>query len=434
MSPSPIPVEETVRLSPARDGRLVPYALVAIGGLGASVIAGQPALASLALPFALALALGLRRTGPVAVTARVILDADRVLEGDVVTGRLELTWDGRFDARMMLHRLTGVAPRSDADVSRSRAGASSIELPIHLEAARWGRHSLGEVWLRLSVPFGLLSWTGRVMAGPPVRVLPRAERLSRLLDPSQSRAVWGMHRSRRLGDGHEFAELRPYASGDRLRDLNWAATARLGRPFVNRHHPELSGDVVIALDAFDDGSTGSAETLARAARAAWALASIHLRANDRVGLMGLGGSTQWLPPAGGRLAQYRLLETLLRIGGEAADRVMARRPRRAVPAAALILVMTPLHDDAALAAVRSWRARGRSVAVLVIDGSDLLGSPASEAESLARRLWTLELDRRKRELRAMGVPVVGTPVDGPMTPVVSALRRARRAPSMRKGR
>jgi uncharacterized protein (DUF58 family) len=305
-----------------------------------------------------------------------------------------------------------------------------LDLPIRLHAARWGRHSLGEVWLRLSTPFGLLSWTGKIMAGPPVRVLPGSERLNRLLDP-ESRAVWGAHRSRRLGDGHEFAELRPYVPGDRLRDLNWAATARRRQPFVNRHHPELTGEVVIALDAFEDGSTGSVDALSRAARTAWALVSLHLRANDRVGLAGMGESTQWLSPASGRVARYRLLDTLLRIGGEAADRVWAGRRRPPVSPAALIIALTPLCDDRTVETLLSWRARGRSVVVVVIDMLDLLADPASRADALARRLWRLELGRRTQELTQAAVPVVAAPAEGGVTPVITALRRARRASSTR---
>lgn len=426
----------TTTLHPARDARLVPYGLLAMVGLGASLASGQPALAALAAPFVLALALGLRRAGPVEVTTRIVLDGDRVLEGDVVTGRLELAWGDPLDARVVLHRLKGVGVASPDGVSLSRASVRSLELPLRLEAVRWGRHSVGEVWLRLEAPFGLLSWTGKVMVGPAIRVLPSAERLNRLLDPEECRAVWGMHRSRRLGDGHEFAELRPYVPGDRMRDLNWAATARLRQPFVNKHHPDLAGDVLIAIDAFDDGSEVSTEALAKAARVAWALASIHLRGNDRVGLAGLGGSTQWLPPAGGRLARYQLLETLLRIGGEAADGVAipSGHHRRAVPSSALVIALTPLHDPAVVGTLESWRARGRAVAVVVIDSSALMDEPASTSEALARRLWGLELERRKRELTGVGIPVVTAPVDSAVTPIVSALRRGRRAPGIRRGR
>ncbi|NIR38774.1 MAG: DUF58 domain-containing protein, partial [Actinobacteria bacterium] len=259
------------------------------------------------------------------------------------------------------------------------AATGSVALPIQLRATHWGRHTTGDVWLRIGVPFGFLSWTGMVVTGPTLRVLPALERLRRLLDPAESRAVMGAHRSVRLGDGDEFAELRPYTPGDRLRDLNWGATARHRRPFVNRHHPERAGEVVIAIDAFVDRSAGSTEALARAARAAWAVASIHLRANDRVGLVALGGRTRWLHPAGGRRAAYELLEALLGIGGEVADATGGHggHVRPAVPPSALVIALTPLQDRRTIGTLQWWRAHGRSVAVAVIDTRDLLGDPAS---------------------------------------------------------
>jgi uncharacterized protein (DUF58 family) len=195
---------------------------------------------------------------------------------------------------------------------------------------------------------------------------------------------------------------------------------------VNRHHPELAGQVVVALDAFNDGSAGSTEALSRAARAAWALASMHLRANDRVGLVGLGGSMQWLPPAGGRRARYRLLDTLLEVGGDAVDQVAKGRSHPQVPASALLIVLTPLHTRDALNAVTDWRSRGRSVVVVIIDPVELLGPPATESERLGRRLWSLERQRRMDQIGALGVPVMLAPPEGPITPALAALGRARR--------
>ena len=432
MSVPPIEVTRTTTLWAVRDGRLLPYGVVAFVVPAVALAMGEPGLVPLAVPFVVALALGLRRSGPVEVTARVTLFAERVLEGDSVAGRLELGWSGAYDARLVLHRPRGLSPDDPGDLASHELGTECVELPFRLTAVQWGRHSIGEVWLRLSLPFGLLSWTGRVMVGPPVRVLPGAERLSRLLSPEQSRTVWGMHGSNRLGDGHDFAELRPYAPGDRVRDLNWAATARHRCPIVNRHHPEVSGDVVIALDASDDGSPTALAVLTRAARIAWALASVHMRANDRVGLVGLGWSRQWLPPAGGRLAQYQLLDTLLRVGGEAADKVSSPRRWVDIPPTALVIAVTTLHDEHALGTLVSWRARGRSVAVIAIDDAPELDSSGSTADRLAIRLWRLELDRRAAQLRRVGAAVVHVPVDGPVTPVVSALRRARRASARRR--
>src|SRR5690606_25317087 len=173
-------VTGSARLRPSRDARLVPYFLIAVGGLAASLIAGEPALAALAIPFALALGLGLRRIRPVTVTARFVLDTDQVLEDDPVTGRLELEWDGAFEAQVMLDRRRGVAPLSDHALSWSLPPASrSFQMPIRMRAAQWGRHTPGEVWLRMEAPLGLLTWTGKVIAAPALRVLPGSERLTR---------------------------------------------------------------------------------------------------------------------------------------------------------------------------------------------------------------------------------------------------------------
>ena len=426
-----------MHLTAAHDERLVPYSILAIAALAGALVTGYSGLAVLAAPFVLALTLGLRRSGTIPVNATVTLDSDQVLEGDLVTGRITLVWDGTFDADVILHRLSGVTmTRAGArswSLPRSSGGA---ELPIELQATDWGRHTIGELWLRLTSPQGLLVWSGKVTAGPTLRVLPTADRLTRLLDPAEAHAVLGVHRSRRLGDGHDFAELRPYTPGDRLRDLNWGASARHRRPFVNRYHPERSGEVVIALDVFADGSVGSTRALASAARAAWALASVHLRTNDRVGIVGLGGRTQWLPPGGGRRAKYRLLETLLSIGGEVADSATRYQghARISLPASALIVALTPLQDRRIVETLSFWRARGRSVAVVVIDTRDMLGQPISAAETLARRLWTLELDGYRGTLMRLGIPVVPMTEGGPLGPMISALRRARQAPGVRASR
>ena len=45
------------------------------------------------------------------------------------------------------------------------------------------------------------------------------------------------------GDGLEYAESREYVSGDDMRDVDWKATARLGRLIVKDYHRDQSGSV-----------------------------------------------------------------------------------------------------------------------------------------------------------------------------------------------
>src|SRR5690606_1591221 len=91
-------------------------------------------------------------------------------------------------------------------------------------------------------------------------------------------------------------------------------------------------------------------------------------------------------------------------------------------------------DKHTLDTLQAWRARGRSVAVVVIETADLLGEPASPAEALARRVLRLDLDLRRRELAELGIPVVTATADDPMTNRAPALRRARHPVRHRAGR
>src|SRR5690606_27861570 len=103
----------------------------------------------------------------------------------------------------------------------------------------------------------------------------------------------------------------------------------------------------------------------------------------------IGGGTHWLPPAGGRRAKYRLLQTLLSIGGDVADRTIASTPLRiAVPPSALVFALTPLQSPRFINALETWRARGRSVVAVFVDTRDLVAPPTSSAEAYARRLWS----------------------------------------------
>ena len=44
--------------------------------------------------------------------------------------------------------------------------------------------------------------------------------------------------ARAKGDGIEFADIRPFVPGDRVRRINWRASARRPGLWVNESHPE----------------------------------------------------------------------------------------------------------------------------------------------------------------------------------------------------
>jgi uncharacterized protein (DUF58 family) len=408
------------------DPRLPAYLIAGFGALLVAVATGQAALAALGAPFLALAAIGLVERAPVRVTAGVEVSGDRMIEGDVVDGTIRLDWDGEAEVDVILPGSRAMTPLHPAPVTGwSLSGRGPVTLSFRLRADFWGVHDLGALWIRSRRPGGLTLWEQMVAPAPSLQVLPSPLRLKRLLKPAEPRAIAGMHISRLRGHGTDFAELRPYQPGDRLRDLSWATSARLGKPWVTVRHSERTGTVLLLLDAVFGEERTSTEALARAARAAWAVASVHLRAQDRVGLLARGRATAWLPPRGGRRARWLLLEELLAVGGAADD--LLRRPRRdrraAVPPEALIVALTSLHSRGFTHELLHYRRAGHRAVALVIDVADLLPDPGGPAAAAARRIWLAQRDAERYALERGGVPTAMVTATEGVGPAISALRR-----------
>jgi uncharacterized protein (DUF58 family) len=410
------------------DPRLPAYLVAGLGALIVAIATGQSGLAALGAPFIALVAVGLLPRGRTSLRGMVTLHGDRAIEGDLIEGEVTVDWAGEAEVEVMLAGGRGVTPVDPASVVgwSLPLGRGPATLPFTLRARSWGAHDLGSLWIRARRP-GSLTVTERMVArAPTLRVLPSALRLDRLLKPGEPRAIAGMHLSRFRGNGIDFAELRPYRPGDRLRDLSWGTSARLGEPWVTVRHPERTGTVLLFLDAVFSDEPAGMEALARAARAAWAVASVHLRAQDRVGLMAQGRTTAWLPPRGGRRARWMLLDELLSVGRAAED--MSRRRRRGsrfvVPSDALVVGVTTLRSQTFVPELMRYRRAGHATAVLVIDTSDLLPEGGGGVHEAARRLWLAQRDVERHALHRGGVPTaLVTPTEG-VGSAILALRRA----------
>ena len=60
------------------------------------------------------------------------------------------------------------------------------------------------------------------------------------------RLLAGMHRSAILGDGLDFAELRPYQSGDDIRKIAWTISAKRGELYLKTFESRRKLDVAVA--------------------------------------------------------------------------------------------------------------------------------------------------------------------------------------------
>jgi uncharacterized protein (DUF58 family) len=430
----PHPIETgadaTSRVRWHTDPRVPAYLLSGFGGLGVAIATGQYEWAAMGTALLVVVALGLIGRKPGGATGRVVLDTLRVIEQDEIPGEICVDWDGVAEVDVLLAGQRGVAPVDPPDLTgwTLPAGVGPVNLSFRLRARSWGAHEPGTLWVRLRRPGGLRVAELTVAMGPRIRVLPAALRIDAMLRPDEPRAVSGIHVSSLRGQGTDFAELRPYQAGDRLRDISWGASARLGVPWVKVHHPERTATVLLLLDAFTGEGPLGVETLARAARASWAVAEVHLRAQDRVGILAQGRAAAWVPPRGGRRAQWLLLDELLAVGGAAVER--ERRPyeggRIVIPPDALIVGVTALRYPTFVRELLHHRRVGHRTVALVIDPSDIVPPPDSTTAMAALRLWNGQRDAERDRLERSGVATALVSAESGVGPAISALRRRTR--------
>jgi uncharacterized protein (DUF58 family) len=410
------------------DAKLAGYAGVAALGLLAALALGRPEPAVLAAPFALLAGFGLAVAREPDVRVRLELTRDRVLEGEeleLVARLASPTGAGPLELELVLPReLAGEQP----EPIRLPAGGER-EVRITLRAARWGAHSIGGVRLRGSDPLRFVRYELRHAERLAVRVYPRPEALRALLRPLETQVFAGNQVARQKGDGIEFADLRPFAAGDRVRRINWRASARRGDLWVNELHPERNADVVLLVDSFAEVHDARDGTLDRAVRAAFALAREHLRERDRVGLVTFGGVLNWLLPGMGARQLYRIVDALLEseVVLNYAWRDVDSLPRRTLPPQALVLCLTPLLDDRAAAALLDLRGRGFDVAAVEVSPLGLVEPGRSETDELAYRIWRLRRDAVRSRLGRAGVPIAIWDDERPLALTLEEVRSFRRS-------
>jgi uncharacterized protein (DUF58 family) len=208
------------------------------------------------------------------------------------------------------------------------------------------------------------------------------------------------------GRGIEFAEVREYLPGDDVRAIDWNVTARLGAPFVKRHHEERQLTLLLLVDVSASGGFGSMRRTKRqlAAEVTAVLALAATRHRDRVGAAFYSDRIEWFtPPRGGRRQALQIV-----------SRVLAYEPEgRATDLPGALQLLEALL--------------GRRAVVVVL--SDFL-DPAqwSALDRLAWRHDVLALqlsDPRERELPPVGLVTLWDPESGDWTVVDTGDRAVR---------
>ena len=258
----------------------------------------------------------------------------------------------------------------------------------------------------------------------PLEVFPRPARMRARLVPAELLRRIGEHTGRAVGEGIEFAGIRPYVPGDQLRDVNRAVSNRRGQLHVNQRSAARAADLVMMIDAFGDAGPVADRTLDLAVHGAAALATAYLRVSDRAGLVVLGGALRWLGPAPGDRQFYRIAEMMLEARYDSfVTPDIGRIPRTALPPGTLVVVFSPLLDPRGFPALTDLRQRGFPLIVVDTLRDEPPAGPRSANARLALRLWRLDRAATRAALRDLGVPVLAWPGGAELDSVLAPLRQ-----------
>ncbi|MFF8017070.1 DUF58 domain-containing protein [Streptomyces sp. NPDC007929] len=383
--------------------RALRWATLAVVALAAALVTGHAWVLALAATPLVLLALALPSgPRPETVTAEANVEPRQCFEGEQVTVRITLSYDGepaRLDPGVML----GHGVRLD----HLAVGPHRVDLV--LTAQRWGRWTLGTVDVDVYDPGGLALRTVRAELGE-IAVFPLSTHASLTPIPVRLPQRLGEHTAVQRGEGVEVIGVHPYVRGERQRRIHWPATTRRGALQVHQFAAERTADTVVLLDVLADvvdpvtGSSSLDETF----RAAAGLVRAYLRTHDRVGVVSIGGATRWLQPGSGHGYFYRIVESVLEVRKNRAYRTegLSLLPPPALPEGALVYVITPLTDQRIFDILHQVRGRANPMVVVEIPTGQPVLEPGDTEGELALRLWRADRNAMRFALVKRGIALV----------------------------
>jgi uncharacterized protein (DUF58 family) len=416
-------------------GRVTPLArsllTVVAWALSLAVLTARAELLLAALPLALAAATLARRPSVPDYSLTCEVSADRVFEGETLT----VTISVRAKSPVSLMMLRGPLP-PDTDLASGRPRAAITLRPGQTATSRYevrgpvrGAHDFGSVLVHVRDRWGMRAWERRHVDRRVVHVYPRVAPLRSLPRPLRTQTSIGDYVSPALGEGIEPGDIRQFAPGDQIRQVNWRASLRLGTLYVTQHRRERNADIVLMLDTLAEVGPRHETTLDLGVRAAASLATAYIARKDRVGLINYGGTIDWVKPGSGRVQYERLADTLLKasVVFTYVTKDLGFVPARVLPPHALVIAVTPLLDARFTKAALDVAARGFDLVVLVVSPVAVTRATlrASPINDLACRLWRLERRAGLEAFRRHGLAVSEWNPSEPLERALAGLARRR---------
>jgi uncharacterized protein (DUF58 family) len=307
-----------------------------------------------------------------------------------------------------------------------------------------GRHELPAVGTRSTGPLGLAAWHHEPVGPETVSVYPdllAARRLALSVRQGRFRDQ-GISARGPLGLGTEFELVRDYLPDDDVRQVNWRATARMGRPMSNQYRTEQDRDVIAVVDAgrlsaapLPEAGGVRPTVLDASLDALTAVALVADEAGDRFGAIAFDDAVRFAARPG-RARGAAVVRSLFDLQARPVESDYEAAFRRVEGAKrAFVLVLCDLlEESAARPLVEAVPVLARRHAVVVASpadpGLEALAATAPETEGqLARAAVALEVraarSRAAALVRGAGAQVLEAPAGRLPSACVAAYLRAK---------
>lgn len=247
--------------------------------------------------------------------------------------------------------------------------------------------------------------------------LRKLDRMALLTRRAMQGGMQGERRSPRRGSSVEFADFRPYTSGDDIRRIDWNLYARLERVFLKLFVAEEELTIHLLVDCTPSMSWGEPDKFLYARRVAGAFGYVALTSLDRVTVTAFGAARQ-LPGVRGKAGALPLFSFLQRLpaGGQASLVESCRRYAQTARNPGPLLLCSDLMDPGWEEALRALTARPFEITLVHVlapqeirpelDGDfRLLDSEGGEPVEITADLETLQ--RYDEGLRAWRAEIEG---------------------------
>ena len=278
---------------------------------------------------------------------------ERVLGGNLVNeGRL--AWSGR-----LFEHVDATVEVRDLPAAVQVPPETAVRIPYRARAMRRGTIRIAPAELRLASRGGGWELRKRLGGEAVLRVYPNFAAVSRYawLAGDRRLAEIGIKSYPQRGHGTAFKQLADYRPGDPIRDVDWKASMRHGRPIVREYEDERDQRIVFMLDCgrrmrADEGpASGRLGHFDAALDALMLMAWVALKEGDAVGAVTFGGgatSARAVAPRKGLGALDALIATLHDVEPQplqpdyraAAVELMGRLAKRS-----MVIVLTNFRDE-----------------------------------------------------------------------------------------